>query len=480
MNLRSLPIKVRLTAWYFFIMAIGMSALGALAISGMRHSIRTTVDEQLMDRMAKVRKSIMANAQSPDKLSNELRENLAPESVEELVQVGENENWIFRSNWLSTRTLLSPDRIGQIEKKRHHVFNVRVDGEPFRGISETVVANGQSYSVQVAQNMDDFEEALSRFRRLLLTIIPALLFAASIAGYWISKRALAPVDSITRAAQEISGSNLSARLAVPNSGDELERLAETLNAMLERIDLALKRIARFTADASHELRTPVALMRTRAELSLRHPRSAAENEETIKQLHQEIVRTSELVEKLMLLARADSGTSLLRFENVELVGLVQDVLGQTSVLVEHKHLILGASLAGAPIRVLGDVQFLRQLFVILVDNAVKYTPAPGKITVTLCRSNGFAIFSISDTGIGIESGDLKNIFERFYRADEARSRETGGAGLGLAIGRWIVESHRGALRAESKPGEGSTFYVNLPLKTFPREVVSTDVGADKP
>jgi heavy metal sensor kinase len=342
------------------------------------------------------------------------------------------------------------------------------------------VAGGHSYSVQVAQNMDDFEEALSRFRRLLLAIIPALLLAASIAGYWISKRALAPVDSITRAAQEISGSNLSARLAVPNSGDELERLAETLNAMLERIDLALKRIARFTADASHELRTPVALMRTRAELSLRRPRSAAENEETIKQLHQEIVRTSELVEKLMLLARADSGASLLRFQDVELVGLVQDVLGQTSVLVEHKHLMLDANLAGTPIWVLGDAQFLRQLFVILVDNAVKYTPAPGKITVGLCRSNDSASFSISDTGIGIDAGDLKNIFERFYRADEARSRETGGAGLGLAIGRWIVESHRGTLRAESKPGEGSTFCVNLPLKSSPRETVSTDVGAGKP
>jgi signal transduction histidine kinase len=234
--------------------------------------------------------------------------------------------------------------------------------------------------------------------------------------------------------------------------------------MLERIDLALKRIAQFTADASHELRTPVALMRTRTELALRRPRSAAENQETIEQLHGEIVRTSDLVEKLMLLARADSGASLLRFETVELVQLVQDVLAQTSVLAEHKQLILEANLASTPVWVQGDAQFLRQLFVILIDNAVKYTPAPGRIAVTLSTSNGSVILSIADTGIGIEAVDLKNIFERFYRADKARSRETGGAGLGLAIGRWITESHRGTLTAESKPGVGSTFFVSLPLK----------------
>ena len=342
-------------------------------------------------------------------------------------------------------------------------FDAEIAGEPYRGISEALAVGSHAYGIQVAQNMDDFNEATSRFRHLLLAIIPASLLVASFAGYWISKRALAPVDQITRAAQQISGTNLSARLAVPNSGDELERLAETLNAMLERIDLALKQIAQFTADASHELRTPIALMRTRAELALRRPRSAAENQETIEQLHAEIVRTSELVERLMLLARADSGASLLRFEPVELVELVQDVLAQTSVLAEHKQLELEAELARTPIRVQGDSQFLRQLFVILIDNAVKYTPAPGKINVTLAASNGSAILTVADTGIGIEPADLENIFERFYRADKARSRETGRHWPGLAIGRWIAESHRGTLSAQSKPGAGSTFSVHLPL-----------------
>jgi heavy metal sensor kinase len=466
MRLIPIPIKVRLTAWYFVVMAVGMCALGGWALAGMRHSINSTVNEQLVDRMAALRKLIIASDPSPPALSDVLRKNLAPGGEEELIQVAdENGNLIFRTNWLKTRNLISRDRANQVQKKRHPFYDVNIEGEPFHGTSGTVVAGGHSYSVQIAQNMDDFEEALSRFRGLLLAVIPALLLAASLAGYWISRRALAPVDSITRAAQEISGKNLSVRLAVPNSGDEIERLADTLNAMLERIDFARKRTAQFTADASHELRTPVALMRTRAELALRRPRSAAENQETIEQLHAEIVRTSELVERLMLLARADSGASMLHFEAVELVQLVRDVLAQTSVLAEHKQLELEANLACTPVWVQGDVQFLRQLSVILIDNAVKYTPAPGKITVQLFTSNGSANLSVSDTGIGIEPADLENIFERFFRTDKARSRETGGAGLGLAIGRWITETHRGTLTAESKPGAGSTFFVSLPLKS---------------
>jgi heavy metal sensor kinase len=464
MNKRSIPIKVRLTAWYFFIMAVAMSALAVLALAGMEHSIRSTVQEQLTDRINLIKKLIASSpTQSPDTLNAQLRENLGPDSEEELVHVSdENGNWIFRSTRLQGRTLLAASSAAQVQKKRHPYFDAEVNGEPFHGISGSLAAGPHTYSIQVAQDMDDFEEATSRFRHLLLGVIPALLLAASLGGYWISKQALAPVDQITRAAQAISGRNLSARLVVPNSGDEVARLAETLNAMLERIDLALKQIAQFTADASHELRTPIALMRTRAELALRRPRSAAENQETIEQLHAEVVRTSELVERLMLLARADSGASLLRFETVDLAQLVQDVLAQTSVLAQHKQLELEASLASVPVLVHGDAQFLRQLFVILIDNAVKYTSAPGTVTVTLSKSNGSACLSVSDTGMGIEATDLENIFGRFYRADKARSRETGGAGLGLAIGRWIAESHRGTLTAESKPGAGSTFSVHLP------------------
>jgi heavy metal sensor kinase len=461
-------IKVRLAGWYFVVMAVAMSALGAFALLGMEHSIRSTVNEQLAVRMKFIQKlmssSVLSSAPQST-LQENLRENLGPESQEELVQISDEQgNLIFQSAWLRGRSSFPNTRTYRGRRKRGSGFDTRIDGEPFHGISDKQGVGGHVYSIQIAQNMDDFEEATLRFRRLLIAVIPALLLAASLGGYWISRRALAPVDEITRAAQEISGRNLSARLVVPGSGDELARLAQTLNAMLERIDIGMKQIAQFTADASHELRTPITLMRTRAELSLRRARSAEENQATIEQLHSEMVRTSELVERLMLLARADSGAALLGYEPIELAELVRGVLAQTSVLAEEKQLELKAEVTSSPLWVSGDARYLCQLFVILIDNAVKYTPVPGRITVTLTEANGCARVSVRDTGIGIDTEDLENVFGRFYRADKARSRDTGGVGLGLAIGRWIAESHGGTLVADSEPGVGSTFIVELPLK----------------
>jgi heavy metal sensor kinase len=462
---RPVAIKVRLAGWYFVLMVIAMSALSALALAGLEHSIRSTVDEQLVERVKLIQKIMLAAPASQSELETELRESFTPDSREELIQISDEQgNRVFQSTWLQNRTLLSAESTAKVQRKRYPFFKTKIDGVPFHGMIATVNVGRHSYTVRVAQNMDDFAEAISRFRHLLLAVVPALLVAASLGGYWISRRALAPVDEITRAAQRISGTNLSSRLAVPDSGDELARLAETLNAMLERIDLGVKQIAQFTADASHELRTPITLMRTRVELALRRPRSAEENQQTIEQLYSEVVRTSELVERLMMLARADSGASLMRMEDVEIVVLVQDVLAQTSVLALQKHLELKAQLNISTLWVRGDARYLRQLFMILIDNAVKYTPSPGIITVSLDACNGFARVSFSDTGIGIEDEDLKNIFNRFYRADKARSRETGGAGLGLAIGRWIAESHHGTLTAESKSGVGSNFLVTLPME----------------
>ena len=464
MKIRAIPIRIRLAAWYFAIMALGMSALGWLALAGMKSSFRATVDEQLADRMKSVCELIIRSdrGQANGSLANELREHSDLATEESLLQVAdENGNWIYQSRWIKSHPLPNPIPVG-----RHGTFaNVRVGHMPLRIMSGNVAAGGHSYTIQVAEAMDDYYEAVGRFRVGLLVLAPLLLIAASVAGYWMSRRALAPVDQITKAAQNIHAHNLSARVTFPESGDEVQRLGETLNAMLERIDSAMKKTFQFTADASHELRTPVALMRTRAELALRHPRTEAEYCETIEQLHAELVRTSGLVERLMLLSRADSGAMLLRFSPLDLTEIVRDVVQQTAALAEHKQVSVQANLAEGAVRINGDPQFLRQLLMILIDNALKYTPAPGSVTVALTKTETSAIVSVSDTGIGIEATDLENIFDRFYRADKARSRESGGAGLGLAIGRWIAESHGGTIAVESKPGAGSSFRVTLPLQS---------------
>jgi len=461
MSLKSIPIGVRLTAMYFVIMAVAMSALGWIALASMKFSIRRTVDEQLEDRVKGVSELIARSARAvpPASLANELRDHSELGAEETILQVADdNGNWIYQSHWARKHQLPS----FKLPPSNRMFSSVRVHGDPFRVLSTQLTVDGRTFGVQVAEPMDDFYEALARFRNLLFALIPLLLVVASAAGFYMSRRALAPVDHITRAAQEINVHNLSARVAVPNSRDELQRLAETLNAMLERIETSLKRISQFTADASHELRTPVALMRTRAELALRRPRTEAEYHETIAQLLQELVRTSDLIEKLMLLARSDSSAEMLHFAKVDLGASLRDVLHQTAALVEDKQLTLHSDLTGDPVLVEGDAQFLRQLFVILIDNAVKYTPTPGTVTVSLTATESSALVSVSDTGIGIDPADLANIFDRFYRADKARSRESGGAGLGLAIGRWIAESHGGAIVAESTPGKGSTFRVTLP------------------
>jgi heavy metal sensor kinase len=326
-----------------------------------------------------------------------------------------------------------------------------------------VAAEGKIYVVQLAYPLDDFNEALNRFRRVLFLSSPLLLLLASAGGYWLSRRALGPVDQITREARSISAQNLSSRLAVPHTGDELQRLSETLNGMLERLEQAFRRITQFTADASHELRTPVALMRTRAEVILRRSRSEEEYRETLRQILEDLQRTSALIENLMLLARADSGAQALERTRINMAESIQEACLEGRALAETKQISLQAELPEAPVWIDGDANSLLRLILILLDNAVKYTPPQGRITVALYSNDGSAVAEVRDSGIGIAAQDLPHIFERFFRADPARSRQTGGAGLGLAIGKWIVEAHGGTIAAQSRPGEGSVFQVKIPL-----------------
>ncbi len=473
MKARRIPIRVRLTAWYFVIMAVGMFALGWFALAGMKRSIQSTVDEQLADRMQGVQELIIrdANIRSDDALGNELAEHSQLETEETLLQVrDETGNWIYQSRWLRYHPL--PESLESTT--RGPVANVTVAKTPLRVLTENIAVNGHTYKAQTAVEMDDFYAAVRRFRHVLLILIPVLLGAASVAGYWMSRKALAPVDQITRAAQDITVHNLAARVTVPSSGDELNRLAETFNAMLERIESSLKRITQFTADASHELRTPIAVMRTRTELALRRPRTEEEYRETIGQLHSELVRASELIERLMLLARADSGLDLPCRTRVDLSCIAREALAHIGPLIEARKLEMQVDITESGVWSEGDPQLLRQLFVILLDNAVKYTPQ-GQISASLSAADSRAVFTVSDTGIGIEPYDLKNIFDRFYRADKARSRESGGTGLGLAIGLWIAEVHGGSIAAKSTPGVGSEFRVVLPLLNIENHKIGTGV-----
>ena len=263
-------------------------------------------------------------------------------------------------------------------------------------------------------------------------------------------------------ARSISEHSLSRRLAILKTGDELERLAETFNQMMDRLERAFKRMTQFTADASHELRTPTALIRTTAELSLRRDRDKAEYREALVQILEEAERTGLLIDNLMTLARMDSGAEAVSFSMVDIASILGEASIASQPLALSKQIQLVREIPESRIVVDGEAPALRRLFLILIDNAVKYTPTGGRVFISLNTNGNAAVAKVQDTGIGISQEDQPVIFERFYRADKARSRESG-AGLGLSIARWIAEAHRAEILVESVVGQGSTFEVRFPL-----------------
>ncbi len=459
--MRPLPLRVRLAAWYFAVLCLAFGAFSLFAFLEVRGSIQSAVDEGLRDRAADIRE-LLEGQSSPEQVKHELAEGSSVRGEDDILQIAETHGeWVY-SSVSALRyglQLASPGKPGE----KFQFSTIYSKGMPLRILNGQLQAADKVYDVQIAAPMDDFYDAVNRFRLVLLFSVPALLLVASAGGYWLSRKAVAPVGEIARAAQSISEHELSKRLPILQTGDELQSLSETLNEMFSRLESAFKRVTQFTADASHELRTPVALMRTRTEVALRKPRSEGEYKETIVRIHQELERTSALIENLMTLARADSGSEALRVTPTDLNEVFLEISEPARLLAEGKSIHYEQRLAETPLCVSGNAPSLQRLFLILIDNAVKYTPPEGRISVVLGISDGAAVTEIRDTGIGISSSDLPHIFERFYRADESRSRESGGTGLGLSIAKWIAEAHHGSISVVSKVGEGSVFRVQIPL-----------------
>lgn len=341
-------------------------------------------------------------------------------------------------------------------------LHVLSSGQPYWVIARPYSLNGHSLVLFAAAPEAGNLVILQNFWRGLLTSVPVVLLISSLGGYWMSHRALKPVDRITATARSISIGNLSQRLPVSNSGDELQRLAETCNAMLQRLDSAVSQIKRFTADASHELRGPLSFTRTVAEVALRNPAADPESLRAFEDIVEESAKAADLLEGMLTLARADSNSVDTVLEPVDLAAVVQETCGLARPLAEARSLTLSVSTASTSlVTVLGDFSSLRRLLWILLDNALKYTPAPGRIDVALGITSGRATLTVRDSGIGIAQSDLPHIFDRFYRADPSRSQVEGN-GLGLAIAKWIADLHHADLLVDSALEEGSAFRVVFP------------------
>lgn len=320
---------------------------------------------------------------------------------------------------------------------------------------------GLAYVGLVAVPMRGIHEALAHVRFVLIVIVPCVLLLASFGAWVLLNRTLRPLQEVIRMAHAIQAKDFAQQLRVPKTGDEVQTLAETFNEMIARLQRSFAQMRRFISDASHELRTPLAVLRGEVELELRNHPLSDRCQKTLETCASEISRMSQLVERLLFLSNADAEKIALELRPVCLSRTVEEMAEEARILAEAKGLHVEV-VSGSDAVVHADDMRLKQLLLNLIDNAVKYTPPGGQITLAARAANGHAELMVTDTGIGIEAQDLPRIFDRFYRADSARSRADGSYGLGLAICKWIAEAHGGTIHVESSPGQGSTFSVRLP------------------
>ncbi len=331
-------------------------------------------------------------------------------------------------------------------------------GDPYRLITGLV---GPDIILTVAEDEAPVRSTLRTLAVILFLSLPIALALAGLGGFVMAGRLLKPVAAITAAAEKISAESLSARLPVENPGDEFGRLAGVINVMLSRLEDAFERLRRFTADASHELRTPLTVIRSVGEVALQEDLDAAAYRDRIGSMLEEVDRLARLVENLLTLTRADSGRVLLGHKEVDVGPLVQRAVEDMRALAEDKGQKLILTLKGPAVSRI-DEATLRLALVNLLDNAIKYTPPAGVISVALNIQEGAISIEVSDTGPGIPVEHRSRIFDRFYRVEKDRPSRVGGAGLGLSIAKWAVEANGGRIEAESEDNRGSTFRIILP------------------
>ncbi|MBV8551054.1 MAG: heavy metal sensor histidine kinase [Acidobacteriaceae bacterium] len=454
--MRQRSIRFRLTTWYSLALAAGLG-LFALAIwASMRHSLIRDVDNTLTERANSVETFLNNELKDPGvKLPEELDEYSHAFPPNTFMRVkDERGRAVFTSPaGFPWQSIVASGRSVHRLKWQHHVYRVLVG---------QIRVEGKSWTVSVAAPLDATEQLLNRLRLLLIMLIPAVVAIATAGGAWLSRRALKPVDEITEAARSLGIENLSQRLAIPQTGDELQRLSETWNSMLSRLENAVNRLSRFTADASHELRTPLAVIRSTAEIANRRPRAAEAYRQALYQIASESERMTRLVEDLLFLARADADTLELPMSAVDLGPIVEDVCSRMLVLAESNAIRLEFHAPDISAQVRGNEPAIRRLVLVLVDNAIKYSRAGGAVAVRVRKLDRHVYIEIEDSGPGIPDSELSRIFERFYRAPRARELANAGSGLGLSLAASIAQHHGATIQVKSIPDKGSIFTVVFP------------------
>lgn len=451
-------VRVRLTLWYVGVMLLVLGVYAGAVYTVVRNNSSERLDDHLRDDFDWAYDML---AQRPDG-------SIAPYD-----ETGEGDSpWLqvyspdgqllYKTPEARRNPVPSTDKLaGNPDERIVTVPKVSPPFETYRVMSGGARIGSRPVVVQVARSEAPIVQDQRQLLYMLMLGLPMAVALAGIGGYGLARRALAPVDRMVERARSINAEQLNARLPVDNPGDELGRLAAVFNETFARLESSFERMRHFTADASHELRTPLTAIRSVGEVGLRGRRDESAYREIIGSMLEEVDRLALLVDRLLMLSRADTGEAKLSSDVVDLHILAQEIAEQLGVLAEEKEQSIQLQSEDVPPWI-GDRMVLRQALLNLVDNAIKYSPTGGTIEIRVAQSGDRTVIDVSDTGPGIPVELQSRIFDRFYRVDKARSRENGGTGLGLAIAKWAVEVNGGHLTLEPDSGTGSCFRISLP------------------
>ena len=457
----------KMTLWYMVTFLISSLIICTFLYLGLRYRLIKEIDQFLLDETKEMEKVLSQEPQETNFLMRFEDEVMARKYYPFFFQIldPKGEPLYVSGGFREIGYELQDRVLINARNRKETLEEINSDGGriAFRIISTPVYRDGRLIEIiQLGTQLHYVKRNLSHFRDNILIALPIILVFGTLGGWVLARRSLSPIGYIAVKAQSITSQNLSERLTVRGTGDEMDNLIRTINAMIARLESSFKRMAEFTADASHELKTPLCAMRGEAEVLLLKERKAEEYQEGLAHFIEQFDHLNQMINDLILLSKLDTTEVALKMAPLRLDLLIKDLCNFFQVLAEQKNIALEIGTL-EEVTVIGDKIRLQQLFTNLIDNAIKYT-TQGAIRVTAKKNEDAVAVKIVDTGMGIPEEEREKIFKRFYRMDKSRSRETGGVGLGLSIAEWVVHAHHGRIEVDSEINRGSTFTVYLPLQ----------------
>ena len=454
----TVPIRVRMTLWYAALLALIIAALGAFLVLRLRTDLTNALDGRLRPALDQIALGYQAEGtlEARDVSATVLSETAAASQV----LMPDGRVVVSFGGRKAARPLLSVADIRSVIAGGRFTRTQPVSGQPFRVIARSTTRAGAPRVVVAAESTASIDNSVQRLLALLLLACPVALVLTAAGGWWLASRALSPIDRLTGQARQIGIDRLSDRLPAPSTGDEVARLAATLNTMLARIETGVEEQRRIVADTSHELRSPLAAMRAELDVSLLADDLQPEARAVLRGVGEEVDRLRRIVDGLLTLARADQGTLGLLLRPLDLADVAGEAVDRVRALADSRRVTLDATLDSAPAE--GDPIRLGQAIANLLDNAIEFSPAGGTVTVAVASEGEQAVVRILDEGPGVPDGARERIFDRFHRLDASRARSTGGSGIGLSIVRELARAHGGRVWHEPGPQGGSTFVLAVP------------------